>query len=118
MSQDFYDSLETRPAAEREAQLFAALPAQVAHAQRASTALAGILAGVDAARVDSRAALAALPVTRKGELMQRQRAQVASDPFGGFSTLVRGPAMPHVFASPGPIYEPDGAARDYWRVGR
>ncbi|MDE2606601.1 MAG: AMP-binding protein [Burkholderiales bacterium] len=115
---EFYDTLETRSPAERAAQLFAALPAQVAHAQRASTAFAAILAGVDGARVDSRAALARLPVTRKGELMQRQQAQVASDPFGGFSTLVRGPAMPHVFASPGPIYEPDGAARDYWRVGR
>jgi len=115
---DFYDNLEIRPAAKREAQLFAALPAQVAHAQRASAACAEILAGVDATRIASRAELARLPVTRKGELMQRQRARVASDPFGGFSALVRGPAMPHVFASPGPIYEPDGAARDYWRVGR
>ncbi len=26
--------------------------------------------------------------------------------------------MPHIFASPGPIYEPDGAVRDYWRAGR
>ena len=26
--------------------------------------------------------------------------------------------MPRLFASPGPIYEPEGAARDYWRMGR
>jgi phenylacetate-CoA ligase len=26
--------------------------------------------------------------------------------------------MPRLFASPGPIYEPDGAARDYWRAAR
>jgi phenylacetate-CoA ligase len=26
--------------------------------------------------------------------------------------------MPRLFASPGPIYEPDGSTRDYWRVGR
>ena len=26
--------------------------------------------------------------------------------------------MPRVFASPGPIYEPEGAARDYWRMAR
>lgn len=118
MTQDFFDALETRDAGEREAQLMAALPAQVAHAQRATSAYAGILAGVDAAGVGSRAALARLPVLRKSELLERQKAQRASDPFGGFSALVRGPAMPRVYASPGPIYEPEGSTRDYWRVGR
>ena len=29
-----------------------------------------------------------------------------------------GPRMPRVFASPGPIYEPEGEARDYWRAAR
>lgn len=116
--QDHYDKLETRKPADREAQVLAALPAQIAHAQQATTAFAGILAGVDAARVTSRAALAKLPVTRKGELFERQKAQRATDPFGGFSALVRGPAMPRIFASPGPIYEPDGSTRDYWRIGR
>lgn len=116
--QDHYDSLETRKPAEREAQLMAALPSQVAHAQQASKAFAEILRGVDAGKVKSREALARLPVTRKHELFERQKALRASDPFGGFSTLVRGPAMPHVFASPGPIYEPEGSTRDYWRAGR
>jgi phenylacetate-CoA ligase len=116
--QEYYDSLETRPASEREAELMSALPAQVAHAQRATSAYAAILAGVDAGRVDSRQALARLPVLRKPELLERQRAQRAQDPFGGFSALLRGPAMPRIFASPGPIYEPDGSTRDYWRVGR
>lgn len=115
---EHYDSLETRDPAEREAQLMAALPAQVAHAQQATRAFGEILAGVDAARVTSRAALARLPVTRKSELFERQKAQRAQDPFGGFSALVRGPAMPRLFASPGPIYEPDGSTRDYWRLGR
>jgi phenylacetate-CoA ligase len=115
---DYFDALETRAPAEREAQLLAALPRQVAHAQQASPAFAQILEGVDAAQITSRAALARLPVTRKPELFERQKAGRARDPFGGFSTLVRGPGMPHVFASPGPIYEPDGAAKDYWRAGR
>ncbi|WP_332826623.1 phenylacetate--CoA ligase family protein [Ramlibacter sp.] len=114
----FYDTLETRPAAEREAQLLAALPAQVAHAQRASTAFAEILQGVDPARVHSRATLARLPVTRKSDLFERQKAQRATDAFGGFSAIVRGPAMPRIYASPGPIYEPEGSTRDYWRIGR
>ena len=114
----FYDSLETRPAAEREAQLFAALPAQVSHAQRTAAAFTEILEGVDAKRVRNRAALAKLPVTRKSELLERQKARRAVDPLGGFSALVRGPAMPRIYASPGPIYEPEGSTRDYWRVGR
>jgi phenylacetate-CoA ligase len=116
--QDFYDDLERRPAAQREAHLMAALPAHIAHAQRATRAFGEILAGVDASAVTSRDALAKLPVTRKHELLQRQQASRAQDPFGGFAAVVRGPAMPRIFASPGPIYEPDGSARDYWRMGR
>jgi phenylacetate-CoA ligase len=115
---EHFDALETRSPAQREAQLLAALPRQVAHAQQASAAFARILEGVDAAAVNSRAALAKLPVTRKHELLETQRASRASDPFGGFSTLVRGPDMTRVFASPGPIYEPEGASRDYWRCAR
>jgi phenylacetate-CoA ligase len=121
---DFYDSLETRDPAEREAALLAALPAQVARAQ-ATAAGARTLAGVDAAAVSSRAALAALPVTRKHELLERQLAERArgGDPFGGFSAAGwRALGSPRqalrVFQSPGPIYEPEGAARDWWRFGR
>jgi phenylacetate-CoA ligase len=115
---DYFDELEVRDAGAREAQLMAALPRQVAHAQRNTAAFAQILAQVDAAGVNSREALARLPVTRKPELLQRQQATRAKDPFGGFSTLVRGPQMPHIFASPGPIYEPDGTQPDYWRAAR
>lgn len=115
---EFFDALETRPPELREREHMGALAGQVAHAQRHSTAYAEILQGVDASAVTSRAALAQLPVTRKTELLERQKAQRATDVFGGFSTLVRGPAMSRVFASPGPIYEPEGNVRDYWRAGR
>ncbi|MBL0945433.1 MAG: AMP-binding protein [Hydrogenophaga sp.] len=115
---EHFDALETRPPAQREAEHMAALARQVAHAQASSPAFAEILRGVDAAAVNSRAALAQLPVTRKSALLERQRAQVARDAFGGFSALVRGPQMSRIFASPGPIYEPEGAVRDYWRTGR
>ena len=116
----FYDTLETRPPAEREAALLAALPGQVANAQARSAAFAGILRGVQAAAVTSRAALAQLPVTRKHALLERQQAARAAggDVFGGFCTLALGAAMPRVFASPGPIYEPEGTRRDYWRLAR
>jgi phenylacetate-CoA ligase len=118
VNNDFFDGLETRAPAQREAEQMAALPKQVAHAQAHSAAFAEILKGVDAAAINSRAALAQLPVTRKSALLERQRAQREKDAFGGFSTLVRGPQMTRIFASPGPIYEPEGAARDYWRTGR
>ena len=112
------DALEIRSPAEREAALLAALPAQIAHARTASPAFAEILAGIDPATVTSRAALAALPVTRKHDLLARQQAQRATNVFGGFSTLGFGIAMPRVFSSPGPMYEPEGTRRDYWRMAR
>jgi phenylacetate-CoA ligase len=118
----FYDPLETRSPAEREGALMAALPAQVAAAQR-TPAFGAILAGVDARELTSRAALAKLPVTRKPELLERQRAARANDPFGGFSAIgwraLRGlGGARRVYQSPGPIYEPDGHAADWWRVAR
>ncbi|MCX7240242.1 MAG: AMP-binding protein [Burkholderiales bacterium] len=116
-----FDLLETRSPAEREAALLAALPLQVAHAQTHSAAFARILHGVDAASVNNRAALARLPVTRKHELQELQqaaRAQAGGNVFGGFCALGFGAELPRVFASPGPIYEPEGTARDYWRMAR
>jgi len=115
---DFYDSLEQRDPAQREAALMQALPQQIAHAQNKAPAWQQILQGVDAASVNSRAALAQLPVTRKYELLARQQELRAKDVFGGFSALNFGQQMPRVFASPGPIYEPEGVAKDYWRMAR
>nr|WP_246294789.1 AMP-binding protein [Schlegelella koreensis] len=100
------------------------LSALVAVAQAQAPAYAELLRGVDAASVASRAALAMLPLTRKRALAERQRAERARDVFGGFATLGIGAAHAparragRVFASPGPIYEPEGAASDYWRMGR
>ena len=120
---DHYDTLEARTPAEREADLMARLPAQVTRAQGFAPAYAERLAGIDGAGVTSRSALAALPVTRKHELLERQKAQRAQDPFGGFATIgwrgrhtTRGARR--VFQSPGPIYEPEGEAADYWRAAR
>lgn len=114
----FYDTLETRAPADREAALLAALPAQVAHARNAAPAFAALLADIDPASVTSREALARLPVTRKYELLERQQAQRADNVFGGFSAIDFGAAMPRVFCSPGPIYEPEGKRADYWRMAR
>ena len=115
---DFYDSLEIRSPDEREAALMAALPAQIAHAQQRSAAFAEILKGVDATSITSRSALAQLPVTRKSELLERQAAQRPRQIFGGFNAIGLGHDMPRLFASPGPIYEPESRRTDYWRMAR
>jgi phenylacetate-CoA ligase len=123
-AREHYDALEVRDPAQREAALMAALPDQVRHAKSHAPAFAELLRDVDAASVNSREALAALPVMHKHELLQRQQAQRARDPFGGFSTIgwgalhTRGRAARRVFQSPGPIYEPEGHATDYWRMAR
>ena len=120
---EFFDALETRDPTIREAALLAALAAQVANAQAHAPAYAERFAGIDATSMSSRAALATLPVLRKHELLERQKAWTG-DPFGGFAAIgwgrERGPARraARVFASPGPIHEPDAARADYWRMGR
>jgi len=116
-----YDALETREPGQREPALMAALAAQVAHAKAHAPAFAASLRDVDPAQITSRAALARLPVIRKHELLEQQRAANAPDVFGGFSALGWGTAAQRalpVFASPGPIYEPEGSGADYWRMAR
>jgi phenylacetate-CoA ligase len=118
----FFDALETRDPEQREAALMAALAAQVAHAR--ANAPAGAARFADVATVQTRAALAALPVLRKSELHARQREGLAADAFGGFAAIGWGAARPaarratRVFVSPGPIHEPESARPDYWRMGR
>jgi phenylacetate-CoA ligase len=117
---DFFDAMETRDPAQREAALLAALPMQVAHARLASPGFAEILKDVNPTDVTTREALAKLPVIRKHELLERQlnSRQQDGSVFGGFSAAGFGVHMPRVFASPGPIYEPEGTAKDYWRMAR
>jgi phenylacetate-CoA ligase len=113
MTQHF-DTLETRDPEEREREQLSQLPRQIAQAMAGAPAFARILAGVDPAAVSTREALARLPVTRKSELLELQK---ASRPFGGFAATRWGAAL-RVFASPGPIYEPEGSRPDYWRLAR
>ena len=113
-----FDALETRDPAQRETALLSALPVQVAHAKSKAHAFTKSLLSVDASAVTSRTALAKLPVIRKHELLEQQQLQRASDIFGGFSAIAYGKTMPRIFASPGTIYEPEGARADYWRMAR
>ena len=114
------DALETRAPEQREAALLAALPVQIAHAQKHTSAFAESLKGINPADITSRSALAKLPVIRKHELQEQQKASRAKggSVFGGFSAVAYGKHMPRLFSSPGPIYEPEGARADYWRMAR
>jgi phenylacetate-CoA ligase len=114
------DALETRDSAARESALLAALPGQIAHAQKNAPAFAEILKDIKAADITSRNALAKLPVIRKYELLEKQKASRAAggSVFGGFSAVRYGQQMPRVFSSPGPLYEPEGSRPDYWRMAR
>jgi len=116
---------ETRSHALREQAQFQELAKQIAHAQKHSPAFADILRDVNVASVNNRQTLAQLPVTRKSELLERQQATrqkqggaTADAVFGGFGTQDFGSGVRRVFASPGPIYEPEGTANDYWRMAR
>ncbi len=108
------DELERRTPEAREADLFARLPSFVAEMAAGAPGVARQLAGTDPAKVDSREALARLPVLRKPELMEMQ---AASPPFGGFvpaGTL----GGTRIFLSPGPLWEPQPPSPDPWQAAR
>ena len=96
MSQ-FYDDLETRSSDQRAAEQLAALNAQLKKN------------GLDA--IGDLSEMADLPVLRKSDLGAQQK---ATPPFGSLPVS----NVAHYFQSPGPIYEPGGISRDWWRSGR
>jgi phenylacetate-CoA ligase len=111
---EHFDDLETRSTEARAAALATALPRQLAHARMRAPHYARLLDGIDPAAVTDRVALARLPVTRKSALIERQAAE---PPFGGVVATAFG-SLARIYASPGPIYEPEGEGPDYWRFAR
>ena len=110
---DHYDALETRDPAQRAREEAAALPAIVARAMSAP-GWARQLAGVNAPDVNSRAALAKLPVLRKSDLAALQK---EFPPFGGLNVTPANRAR-RLLMSPGPIFEPEGDGADWWGAAR
>ncbi|WP_421849419.1 phenylacetate--CoA ligase family protein [Oricola sp.] len=110
----YFDEFETRDPIDRERALFERLPAFVATAMQAAQGWQNRLADFDPPSLTSRAALAAVPVLRKPELME---AQAAEPPFGGYAD----PASldgNRVFMSPGPVWEPQPPGIDPWSAAR
>jgi phenylacetate-CoA ligase len=110
----YFDKLEIRSPKARESALMAALPALILHAKRKAPGFARILAGVDARKVRSREALARLPVTRKSDLGQLQK---DNPPLGGLNATPL-EKLAKMFISPGPVYDPEGRGRNWWRTAR
>jgi phenylacetate-CoA ligase len=110
----YFDELETRPSEAREGALMARLPAFIAHAVEHSPGWRRLLAGVEPAAISSRKALAQLPVLRKTQLKSLQE---SAPPFGQLTTVPPG-QLGRLFMSPGPIFDPEGAGEDPWRVAR
>jgi phenylacetate-CoA ligase len=110
---EHFDARETQDPEARERDLAARLPALV-QAALSAPGWRAHLGDIDARDIDSRAALAKLPILRKGELIDLQKAR---PPFAGF---VAGPmsAFGRLFTSPGPIFEPEGRHDDAWRSAR
>jgi phenylacetate-CoA ligase len=111
---EYYDNLETRSADERAQAQFESIRAQIGHVKTNTTAYAESLRDFEGADITDAAAFSALPLTRKSGLIELQQ---ANRPFGGY-TPGNSARYSHVFASPGPIYEPGYAVPDFWRFAR
>jgi len=118
-----FDELETRSVDEREADLFARLPAHLQESLAQCPALAAHLEGIDPSAITSREALVDLPVLYKSQLMEAQQKE---PPFGGFAS--RNLQQPdgsassetgcRLFMSPGPVWEPQPPGSDPWQAAR
>ena len=110
----FYDDLETRSQVERETTQFGLLKKLFDQVLKTSPYYRETLRDFsDLPKID-RSVLAQLPLTRKSDLLELQRKKL---PFGGVTELSP-PNLLRIFASPGPIYEPETRQSDYWRFAR
>ncbi|MCL1048474.1 AMP-binding protein [Shewanella abyssi] len=109
----FFSAQEQQSSARREARLMSRLSDFLSFAEQSSAYYQRVFADVDLSQVNSRAALATLPITRKSDLI---KLQAASMPFAGMVPNMNG--IGRIFQSPGPIYEPEADGHDWWRMGQ
>ena len=118
---EYFDELEVMSSEAREEYLNRRLRKAVGHAYRNASATREIFdrAGVKPAQIRTVKDLEKLPITRKTDLIELQRAK---PPYGGF-LAIPSENVDRVFISPGPIYEPlhSGAikwfARSFYAAG-
>jgi len=109
---EFFDELEIMPAAEREEYLNQRLSETIDHAYRHAPVVRQVLnkAGVSPAQIRTIKDLEKLPIIRKTDLIEMQR---ANPPYGGFLAIPP-EDIDRIFISPGPLYEPIQTAAIKW----
>jgi len=111
---EYFDDLETRSSDEREAGLFQSIARHLENAKTSAPYFKQLYKDIDPASVTDRKSLSALPLTRKSDLINLQKQDM---PLGGLTTCKAG-KLKRIFQSPGPIYDPEGYGRDWWRTAR
>lgn len=110
----YYDETqETLPPREREALRVRLLQETIRHAYENAPAARKKMdqAGVTHADIREPADLSKIPVTRKADLKNLQKAEM---PFGGLAAIPPR-AMRRIYVSPGPTYDPEGREGSHWR---
>ena len=107
------DSMELRSQKERDSYQFEKLRKIIDLAKSNSEGWKSILEGIKSDSIQKRNDLNNIPITQKSSL---SKFQSLNPPLGGLTT--KNPNnFRHLFASPGPIYEPGGEG-DFWRMSR
>ncbi len=120
-SGEFFDRLEVMSAEARERYVNRKLPQAIKHAYQYAPAVKKIFneAGVSPDQIRKTRDLERLPIIRKTDLIELQK---ANPPYGGFLTTPP-EEVERVFLSPGPVYEPiqhagiKWFAKSFWAAG-
>ena len=109
---EFFDELEIMSAEVREKYLNQRLSQTIDHAYHHAPVVREVFdkAGVSPAQIRTIKDLEKLPIVRKTDLIERQR---ANPPYGGF-LAIPSEDVDRVFISPGPLYEPIQTAAIKW----
>jgi phenylacetate-CoA ligase len=109
---DYFDGFEVMSAWEREHYLNRRLSRTIKHAYKYASAAADVLdkVRVDPTEIRTIKDLEKLPITRKADLIERQK---KDPPYGGF-LAVTPRDVERIFISPGPVYEPLHSSRIKW----
>jgi phenylacetate-CoA ligase len=120
MSSEYFDQLETMSAESRRHHQETGLQTTVARAYGKSVSVRETIdkAGIKASDIKTIPDLQKLPVTRKNDLIDLEKARL----FGGFLTI-QVEDVARVFIAPGPLYEPLHSesikwfAKSFWAAG-
>jgi phenylacetate-CoA ligase len=111
---DSYDRYEKRAPRSRDVALLRDLRGILSVSRSRAAVLRTQLKGIEIDTLKTRADLAQIPVMRKSELTARQTETL---PFGG-ACGTRPGALQRLLMSPGPIFQPEGHAKDWWNSAR